>query len=47
MQFSLSYSGNQALIAIAEVAVGADIEALPDAKSTNAWAALLHRANKR
>ena len=42
LQFSLSYSGGQALIAIAPVPIGADIEALPDASMCKRLAALLH-----
>lgn len=42
LHFSLSQSGNQALIAIARVPVGSDIEALPDAAMCKRLAALLH-----
>ena len=42
LQFSLSQSGSHALIAIAEVPVGADIEALPNALMCKRLAALLH-----
>jgi 4'-phosphopantetheinyl transferase len=42
LQFSLSQSGGQALIAIASVPIGADIEALPDAAMCARLAALLH-----
>lgn len=42
LHFSLSHSGNQALIAIARVPVGSDIEALPDTAMCKRLAALLH-----
>lgn len=42
IHFSLSHTGNQALIAIAPTPVGADIEALPDPLMVRRLAALLH-----
>ncbi len=42
LHFSLSRSGNHALIAIAPVPVGADIEALPEPNMCKRLAALLH-----
>lgn len=41
LHFSLSYSGNQALIAVAPVPVGVDIEALPTASMCRQLTALL------
>jgi 4'-phosphopantetheinyl transferase len=42
LHFSLSHSGNQALIAISQTPVGADIEALPDPSMAQRLAALMH-----
>jgi 4'-phosphopantetheinyl transferase len=42
LHFSLSHSGNQALIAFSQAPVGADIEALPDASMAQRLAALMH-----
>jgi len=42
LHFSLSHSGNQALIAFSQTPVGADIEALPDPPMAQRLAALMH-----
>ncbi|MGH2835999.1 MAG: 4'-phosphopantetheinyl transferase family protein [Solirubrobacteraceae bacterium] len=42
LHFSLSHSGSQALLAISQRPVGADIEALPDASMCQQLTALMH-----